>query len=87
MPDTSTIGGLMTGPEHYLEAERLIALARKEGEAENGAYNSGRHVAPPMILAEAQVHATLAAASAAAFGPDAEARAWASVAGTRLSDT
>ena len=59
----------MNGPEHYREAERLLAEVRK-----------GYEVGPTMsyqpescALAEAQVHATLALAAATvatkAFGP------------------
>lgn len=46
----------MTGPEHYKEAERLIALA---GEMVNGP-----HLQHAAWVAEAQVHATLALAAA-----------------------
>lgn len=72
----------MTGPEHYTEAERLIAGAHAEAK-EAGVYG--------MLLAEAQVHATLALAavhamSAACDGESAgltstEWRAWNRVAG------
>jgi hypothetical protein len=43
----------MTGPEHYAEAERLVALAGMGGAP-----------ADMQIVAEAQVHATLAVAAA-----------------------
>jgi hypothetical protein len=48
----------MTGPEHYKEAERLIALA---GEMVNGP-----HLQHAAWVAEAQVHATLALVAATA---------------------
>ncbi|PXY21146.1 hypothetical protein [Prauserella muralis] len=47
----------MTGPEHYREAEKLLALAREGGR-------------PEQVMAEAavaQVHATLAQAAACAL--------------------
>jgi hypothetical protein len=54
----------MNGQEHYAEAERLIAKARSLGGGET--YNSIQ-VRPQVILAEAQVHATLALAEATAL--------------------
>ena len=70
----------MTGPDHYAEAERLLALAERQG--------SGATYGPEwtLTLAAAQVHATLALAAATAggtAGPD--SRAWADVAAARLS--
>ncbi len=78
----------MTGPEHYIEAERLLqsmktdrgALLIDEGTAE--------------VLAAAQVHATLASAAATALGvpldgetdsgmPQRDAEAWWAVAGVK----
>ena len=51
----------MTGPEHYQEAERLLAAANRRGEeAESGLY--------AQTMAEAQVHATLAGVAAAIQG-------------------
>lgn len=51
----------MDGPEHYAEAERLLRVTRR-------AYNGGQAVGdePPSThdVARAQVHATLALASA-----------------------
>jgi len=44
----------MTGPEHYREAERLLAIAGDDYEAQS------------QIHAEAQIHATLALAAATA---------------------
>jgi hypothetical protein len=70
----------MSGPEHYLEAERLITIARAEGGAGGGLY-SWHETQPAMILAEAQVHATLALAAATAPGTD---REWTDAAGTKL---
>lgn len=57
----------MTGPEHYREAERLIAMARDEGGASGGMY-SWHETQPAMVLADAQVHAILALAAATALG-------------------
>ena len=70
----------MTGPDHYAEAERLLALAER--------HSSGATYGPEwtLPLAAAQVHATLALAAATAggtAGPD--SRAWADVAAARLS--
>ena len=48
----------MTGPEHYREAEQLLA----EANAQEGGTNLER-----FCLAAAQVHATLALAAATAF--------------------
>jgi hypothetical protein len=53
----------MTGSEHYAEAERLVTKARSLGGGDT--YN-GAQVRPQVILAEAQVHATLALAAATA---------------------
>ncbi len=68
----------MTGPDHYAEAERLLALA---GRHSKGA-TYGQEWTP--TLAAAQIHATLALAAATAVGtagPD--SRAWADVAATK----
>jgi hypothetical protein len=74
----------MTGPEHYREAERLVAEAdtilrpHDEGPCE-----------ADRVLAAAQVHATLALAAATALNdaedgmPIAEFQAWHSTAGTK----
>ena len=67
----------MTGPDHYAEAERLLALA---GRHSKGA-TFGQEWMP--TLSAAQIHATLALAAATAVGtagPD--SRAWADVAAT-----
>ena len=58
----------MTGPEHYREAERLIAMARDEGGAKRRACTAGTETQPAMVLADAQVHAILALAAATALG-------------------
>ena len=70
----------MTGPEHYAEAERLLALAER--------HSSGATYGPEwtLTLAAAQVHATLALAAATAggtAGPDSPA--WADVTAARPS--
>jgi hypothetical protein len=72
----------MTGPNHYAEAERLLALAER--------HSSGATYGPEwtLTLAAAQVHAILALAAATATaggiaGPD--SRAWADVTAARLS--
>ncbi len=73
----------MTGSEHYLEAERLIAMARESHHADLYGHYTDAQAA--LILADAQVHATLAHAAATALNSPADARAWADVAGTKLS--
>jgi hypothetical protein len=68
----------MTGPEHYAEAERLLALADRHGKG----VTYGQEWA--LTLTAAQVHATLALAAATAVGtagPD--GHAWADIAATR----
>jgi hypothetical protein len=70
----------MTGPEHYVEAERLLALADRHTK---GVTYEQKWT---LTLTAAQVHATLAVAAATAVstaGPD--GHAWADVAVTRLS--
>ena len=62
----------MTGPEHYAEAERLLAVADRH----TSGVTYGQEWA--LTLAAAQVHATLAVAAATAVGtagPDRTARA------------
>lgn len=70
----------MTGPDHYRKAEELAAKAHRllgQGEGQDTA---------AVWAAVAQVHATLAHAAAAALGTTAaDGRAWADVAGTKLS--
>lgn len=79
----------MTGPEHYRQAERTLFLAddlaRPQSREAETVFNAARSA----LLAEAQVHATLALAAATAYpavrdyigdesGPS--TREWASVA-------
>lgn len=69
----------MTGPEHYRQAERFLAMAGDKIRGEVGEAE---------VLAEAQVHATLALAAATAMGHGAEmpvfdADAWQDTAGTQ----
>jgi hypothetical protein len=69
----------MTGPDHYAEAERLLAVADRHTRGVT--YDEEW----TLTLTAAQVHATLALAAATAVdttGPD--GRAWADVAATRL---
>jgi hypothetical protein len=67
----------MTGPAHYREAERLLKESTTSDD--EGGWRAARWVQL------AQVHATLAAAAAAALGSShAESRAWADAAGTGL---
>ena len=74
----------MTGPEHYREAERLIAeMPRRDLPHEDIA----------MIQRDAQIHATLALAAATAvlpgiagMAPLADYKAWAGVAAVETND-
>ncbi|WP_318202911.1 hypothetical protein [Streptomyces sp. SCL15-4] len=52
----------MTGPEHYREAERLLAMSRDILRP-----NDDGHCEADRIIAEAQVHATLALTAATAM--------------------
>lgn len=58
----------MTGPEHYRQAERLLAEAAVEGA-------EGIYFVRPENLAAAQAHATLALAAATALSGEDES-AW-----------
>jgi hypothetical protein len=70
----------MTGPEHYAEAERLLALADRHN---TGATYSQEWA---LTLTVAHVHATLALAAATAVGPAGpDSHAWADVAATKPS--
>jgi hypothetical protein len=76
----------MTGPEHYREAERLIAEATH--------WDRVPGTDPAHLTASAQVHATLAAAAATALRGSAEHGlplhdwdAWQHAAGTRSAVT
>ena len=78
VPDIQPSGGPTTGPEHYAEAERL--LARADRHTRGVTYDQEWTLTPTA----AQVHATLALAAATAVGtagPD--GHAWADVAATR----
>jgi hypothetical protein len=67
----------MTGPEHYLAAERLLS---EIDERRNAPLDiTSRRVG------QAQVHAMLALAAATALGSD--SRAWAQVTGTEVTGT
>ena len=68
----------MTGPEHYAEAERLLAVADR--------HTSGVTYGPEwtLTLTAAHVHATLALAAATAVGTAGPDRhAWADIAATK----
>ncbi|MET8978509.1 hypothetical protein ABZX85_23115 [Streptomyces sp. NPDC004539] len=77
----------MTGPEHYHEAERLLAVAADSSETTY----AGENPEADRTIAEAQVHATLALAAATALSVPArslnvqqarsEAEAWIGAAG------
>lgn len=80
----------MTGPEHYREAERLLALAASSDQTTY----EGENPEADRTIAEAQAHATLAQAAAIAQSapvdgeadsgmPPADAEAWNAVAGVR----
>ncbi|MER7131194.1 hypothetical protein [Streptosporangium saharense] len=79
----------MSGPEHYREAEKLLAGAMKHRLTEDGDWRGdpARHRIADALVAEAQVHATLALAAATALnnaegGPDREDwLAWKAAAG------
>ena len=66
----------MDGPQHYREAERLLAQAKTGTD-----HLYGEQQAIPTLLA-AMAHATLAAAAATATGSSAD---WMKAAGTRYS--
>jgi hypothetical protein len=73
----------MTGPEHYREAERLLAESRTILRP-----NDEGHCEADRSIAEAHVHATLALAAATAIPTVrtqllAELKAWAEAASTR----
>lgn len=56
---------MATGPEHYKTAEEI--LRRAGVETSNEAYNADADEATTMMIAAAQVHATLALAAAFAL--------------------
>lgn len=82
----------MTGPEHYREAERLLdPRARNRPSFAPAPGSPGRTAqtvpAGESIMAEAQVHATLALAAAIALqGQGLDLRAWQDTAGTPVRD-
>lgn len=61
----------MTGPEHYVEAERL-----QESLDVFDATDPEQQPLIMQVIAEAQVHATLAQAAATAFAADMTAGEW-----------
>jgi hypothetical protein len=70
----------MTGPEHFRRAEELAAEAYELLGQEDG------QATARVWAAVAQTHAVLALAAATAIGTsNLDSRAWADVAGTRLS--
>jgi hypothetical protein len=60
------LGAPVTGPEHYREAERLLALTFSTDEAGTVRLDQPLLTAP-IITALAQVHATLSLAAATAL--------------------
>ncbi len=71
----------MTGPDHYREAERILAE-----EISIDPSGAEVHRAFAVAVAAAQVHATLALAAATVLGTSAaEVRAWADILGTSSS--
>jgi hypothetical protein len=70
----------MTGPEHYYEAQQLLADPN---------YGEPKGIARSETIAAAQVHATLALAAATALGASSpvDAQAWRDAAGTKATDT
>ena len=79
----------MTGPDHYREAERLLAEAREAVAPKRSAYplEPGEPTSAERYeraMTEAQIHATLALAAATAIGASGtEGRAWTDAAGTK----
>jgi hypothetical protein len=69
----------MTGPQHFRHAERLAAKA-----AEYLGHGDGQDAAA-VWAAVAQVHATLALATATAVKAHIDGQEWLDVAGTKLS--
>jgi hypothetical protein len=64
----------MTGPEHYLAAEKLLEETQEHPSSSINKTAS--------LIGQAQIHATLALAAATALGSD--NREWIEVAGTKL---
>jgi hypothetical protein len=81
----------VTGPEHFAEAERLLA-AQKRPPTVPGYGPVIAYAPDPQAFAEAQVHATLALAAATALydgdlgeGADTEYQAWKRIAGSEVT--
>ncbi|MFE0808160.1 hypothetical protein ACFW34_11840 [Streptomyces sp. NPDC058848] len=78
----------MTGPEHYREAERLLAVAASSDQTTY----EGANPEADRTIAEAQVHATLALAAATAMSGTqngmarVDFNAWGAVAGVPLEE-
>jgi hypothetical protein len=69
----------MTGPEHYYEAQKLLADPN---------YGEPKGISRSEAVAAAQVHATLALAAATALGSSpADMQAWRDAAGTKATGT
>jgi hypothetical protein len=82
------VGAVVTGPEHYKEAERLLELALSQ-RLQSLALSQrlqlgGASPGSTAITADAQVHATLALAAATAL-PDAPA-SWEAVSWDEVAD-
>jgi len=74
---------MATGPEHYREAEKLLASA-DANTAEKAYVSIPLDEPPSALLVAAQVHATLALAAATAMGaelPAPDLGQWTAVAG------
>jgi hypothetical protein len=69
----------MTGPEHYHEAQQLLADPN---------YGEPKGIGRSETIAAAQVHATLALAAATALAGDSpqDAQAWRRAAGAQAAD-
>jgi hypothetical protein len=68
----------MTGPEHYLAAEKLLEETQEHPSSSINKTAS--------LIGQAQVHATLALAAATALGSAGlDSREWTDVAGTKLA--
>ena len=69
----------MTGPEHYAEAEKLLADPN---------YGEPKGIARSETVAAAQVHATLALVAATALGAahPLDTQAWRNAAGTKATE-
>ncbi|MEU3099644.1 hypothetical protein ABZ690_34290 [Streptomyces sp. NPDC006967] len=90
----------VTGPEHYLEAQRLLSAASHEGITGRPVTKHGMPMSPELhaaLIARAQVHAQLAAVAATAMQAavdgsepgmgSAEFQAWYDAAGVKPTTT